>query len=647
MVDSRQAEAPAVPGRVPTYGVRVVRDLRIPVGDGQRTLAADLFLPETNHPVPALVTLLPYRKDAFAGIGGWASYRWFAARGFAAVLADLRGTGSSDGPRQPPFDPGEGADGAAVVEWAAEQAWCSGNVGMWGVSYGAMTALRTACHQPAHLRAILPVMGALDPERDFVHPAGTRGCLGPLGIWSMDTLLGHLLPPLHPATEADRRRWLDRLEHDEPYLLDLLRHGPAHPAWTERRIDATRIGVPTFCVAGWRDLFCDATLRAYEQVSAPKKLLVGPWMHTVPHESPFTAIDFHTLALDWWSRWLIEEGRSVPHEPAVTIHVQGGRPRWRAHEVWPPRGTEVSLRAADGHLLRPGEAAATGEAGIGQARADPTVGALSGLWGVPTTGFGLPLDQHDDDLRGAHYTTEPLQGPMLICGRPSVSVGFGPGGEAGRVVAKLTDVDTCGRSKLITSGIAVAAGACANGQRPDLVRIELHPTAYEVAQGHRLRLVLARDDFPRIWPAPTPAAPTPMVAAEVLLPVDPRGQDIPAPASPPAEAASGLAVHDQHRWNIARDPLNDTLSVTIAGEVSAFTPAREHLVTVDRSVTARVGGEHPADARIEGHAEATVRSRPHQTVTVHVELVVTANSASARGEVVVDGTTMATKHWSS
>lgn len=51
--------------------------------------------------------------------------------------------------------------------------------------------------------------------------------------------------------------------------------------------------MPTFCVAGRRDLFCDATLRAYEQVAAPKKLLVGPWMHTVPHESPFTAIDFH------------------------------------------------------------------------------------------------------------------------------------------------------------------------------------------------------------------------------------------------------------------------------------------------------------------------------------------------------------------
>ena len=73
---------------------------------------------------------------------------------------------------------------------------------MWGLSYGAITALRTAARRPAALRAIVPVMGMLDPAQDFVHPAG-RGGLAALTHWSLVTLLSQLMPPLH--RDADGR----------------------------------------------------------------------------------------------------------------------------------------------------------------------------------------------------------------------------------------------------------------------------------------------------------------------------------------------------------------------------------------------------------------------------------------------------------
>ncbi|MFD4252439.1 CocE/NonD family hydrolase [Amycolatopsis thermoflava] len=648
MISSGAPETAVSPVR-DLYDVRVVRDVRIPTRDGHGSLGADLFLPITEAPVPALVTLLPYRKDAFAGIGGFSTYRWFARHGYATVLADLRGTGSSDGPRHPPFDPREGDDGAALVEWAGRQDWCSGSVGMWGVSYGAMTALRTAERGPKALRAILPVMGMLDPELDFVHPGGIRGALGPLGIWSLDTLLGHLLPPLSPAGGVDRRRWLERLEQDEPYLLDLFRHGPGHPSWRSRHIDASRIEVPTFCVAGWRDLFCEGTIRAYEAISAPKKLLVGPWMHTIPHESPFEAIDFHQLALDWWSAWLGEPGAEVERDGRVVLYVQGEQPRWQVQQSWPPAGDSLTWCAtADNGLQRVDGISSIAEAahlGAGYRR-DPTVGALSGLWGVPTAGFGLPLDQHDDDLRSCHFTSRPLSNHLTIGGRMSVTVTLPKEPVLDRLVVKVTDVDPHGRSILVAAGAAaIHRSPATNGSARRTVRIELPPTAYEVAAGHRLRLVLAHDDFPRLWPDGSTGDSFVLIGAELRLPVlTDEGRTV-MPAAPAcSDQNERLSLHNRSRWDLVRSPIQDAVAVTIVHDTSAYTPTKDHVLTVDSRVTATASGQD-ASANVHGVAKAVIRSSQHESATVRVDLVVTPTSATATGEVSMDGVRVFAKSW--
>ncbi len=261
--------------RAGLFEVEVIRDCAIPAEGA--TLAADLLLPAAGTPAPALVTLVPYAKDGIAGIAAWAANRYFAAHGYATLLVDMRGTGASEGLPRPPFDPGDADDGVAVVRWVGEQPWCNGAVAMWGVSYGAFTALATAAHGPEQLKAIAAVMGFIDPERDFVHPSGRRGHLASFGMWSLSTLAQHAMPPLRDDEEL-QRRWRKRAEQAEPFVLDLLRHGPGDPVWRTREVDVSSIRVPSLCVAGWRDLFCEPTLRAYEAIEAPKRLLVGPWM---------------------------------------------------------------------------------------------------------------------------------------------------------------------------------------------------------------------------------------------------------------------------------------------------------------------------------------------------------------------------------
>jgi putative CocE/NonD family hydrolase len=605
------------------YDVEVVRDVRIPTGDPGITLSADVVRPVGLAATPVLLTLLPYRKDAGAGIANQRISHRFARHGYASVLVDFRGTGSSDGHQRPPFDPAEADDGVAAVEWAAGQPWSDGNIGMWGHSYGAVMALRTASRQPAGLRAIIPVMGMTDPGPDFVHPAGRRGCLASLAQWATDTLLNQLLPPLHDfGSVPEQRRWRERLRAD-PWLLDLFRHGPADPVWPTRAIDVERIEVPTFCVAGWRDLFCDGTIRAFERIRAPKRLLAGPWMHTMPEDSPFLPVDFPALALRWWRHWLHGVDTGLLAEPAVTVYRQGGAGGWEQYDTWPPARQERRFGTA-GVVLSETDRPVSTDAVVADVTPDPTVGALSGLSGLPTTGFGLPLDQHDDDARCLAVTSAPLPDDLHVAGRPSVTVWADAGGRS--LVVRLADVDQDDRSVLIGTGVTTAG------------RAELTPTRYTVPAGHRIRVVVDGGDFPRLWPVA--GGPVALRGVEVCIPVIPE----PVPTTPPPAALPADPQGTQEPlWRITRDLVHDGMTVTIGERLTARTPAQEHLLHLSREIAATV--QRDGHTVVEGTTTAQVELVTGTTVDVAVTLDLTEHEIVVDGRVDVAGAPVFTRRW--
>src|SRR5919108_2287957 len=85
----------------PNHDVTVERDVRIPVRDGLR-LSANLWLPvprlgDPDERFPAILEMIPYRKDDWRANADDARGRFLAARGFAFCRLDVRGTGSSPG----------------------------------------------------------------------------------------------------------------------------------------------------------------------------------------------------------------------------------------------------------------------------------------------------------------------------------------------------------------------------------------------------------------------------------------------------------------------------------------------------------------------------------------------------------------------
>ena len=162
----RQLNGPQTTGRTyrqpqrPALSVR--HDLNVGVvlmRDGVRLLA-DVHRPTSEGRFPALVVSVAL-SAADPGLGAPMGFieagatDFWVPRGYVHVIASLRGTGGSGG-EFGFFDSQERRDLYDLVEWAAQQSWCDGTVGMMGISYFAMTQLEAAVERPPHLQGNLP-----------------------------------------------------------------------------------------------------------------------------------------------------------------------------------------------------------------------------------------------------------------------------------------------------------------------------------------------------------------------------------------------------------------------------------------------------------------------------------------------------------
>src|SRR6476659_3859798 len=156
----------------PEFDMRHDRNVAATVRDGTRLLA-DVHRPDTDGRFPALIAASPYPRqiqDLGAPMGfieAGATDFW-VPRGYVHVIANLRGTGGSGGTFGL-FDAQERRDLHDLVEWAAAQPWCDGNVGMIGISYFAMSQLEAAVERPPHLKAIFPVAVTADLYEAAMH----------------------------------------------------------------------------------------------------------------------------------------------------------------------------------------------------------------------------------------------------------------------------------------------------------------------------------------------------------------------------------------------------------------------------------------------------------------------------------------------
>ncbi|MFC3714273.1 CocE/NonD family hydrolase [Sphingoaurantiacus capsulatus] len=612
----------------------------IKMSDGT-LIAASLHLPQGDGPFPVLAIFYPYRKDDFIGASTAYPRTFFAEAGYATLLVDIRGYGSSGGPSYQAWDPREFDDGYEVVEWAARQDWCDGNVGIWGTSYGGAQALGIASKRPPSLKAIASIYGAADIYHDFVYPGGGPNGLG-AAAWSAFVVALELAPP---GLQDPAGQWLDawgsRLRRlDDNQISAQL--WPAHPTfddyWKERVIPVEKIEVPSYFMTGWRDLLCQGMLDAYDKCTAPKQLLAGPWSHAAPDVVPDAPYHWLDELRQWFDRWM--RGAPADDRPDVVYWVQGSE-RWCSDGVWPPAVTAtVSHPAADKALA--GHATDLSDPYEGRA----LVGAGAGLWYPMGISFGNEFDQGADDAKSLTYTSVPLDAPLVLVGTPRAHLDLRLEAEGDvDLCVKLVHVDPQDRATLITSGWQHVR-ADGEGKRRVTADIALFPTGYEIPAGHHYRWTVALADFPRLWPTPGKKRIDLNGATRFTLPVAGEGTAFTPPAPPTGVNRAPWMVSAEPICRINRDIVKNGVSIT-AGMKAEMELPQGGRMRIHHIVTAEMREAAHASAAITTQAELELLLASGEEIRVDTAGYATPGRRHLTGRISTGGRTLFDRQWTS
>lgn len=575
-------------------------DMAITLGDGCR-LSARVWMPENAvaAPVPAILEYLPYRKRDGTVARDALTHPWFAARGYACLRVDMRGNGDSDGLMADEYTAQELADAVEVINWIAAQDWCSGTVGMMGISWGGFNALQVAALAPEPLKAIITLCSTDDRYADDIHYKG--GCLLNENLGWGATMLSYSSRPPDPEIVGPRWRqmWLERLEH-EPFLPAVwLRHQHRDSYWRHGSVceDFSAIRAATLAVGGWGDAYRNAVPRLLAGLKAPAKGITGPWVHKYPHFAvPEPRIGFLQEALHWWDRWLKDAPNGAGNLPAWRGYVMDSAPprrwyterpgRWIAEAEWP--SPAIACRTL--HLHPDGALAPEGPTGDLEERvASPLdCGMGGGEYCAIWLGPELPGDQRGDDALSVCFNGAATTAAIDIVGAPALHLTLTADRPVAQIAVRLCDVAPDGASTRITYGVlnlchrtGPAEPEALTPGEPFEIRLQLDDIAWNLPTGHRLRVAISSSYWPLIWPVPEQAT-LDLVSGHLDLPVRPvtGGDEVTFPES---EAAAPWASEElrppRHIRRVEHDLQGETVALAIEDDFGASRDHEHGLIT--------------------------------------------------------------------
>jgi uncharacterized protein len=535
---------------LPLETIKLEINVPINMRDGT-VLYADIWRPDGRQSCPAILTRLPYNKSImFPTSSGYMNPQRFVRSGYAVVIQDVRGTGSSEGKAF--FWRQEINDGYDSVEWIASQPWCDGNVGMYGFSYFGYTQWAAAVSQPPHLRAICPAMTESDPHS---FPFSNKGDKFKLQIhlrWSlMISTLALLRSSLSPKDLRSLQQYLIYLvDHikdqsaflplkdspavkkiDEmgmmPLFSDILTHidDPAYWANIGGPLPLEKVTVPIMHVTGWYDVdMTPGVLRSYRIIKEkdgsglPRKqrLIIGPWIHSADMANLVGQLDFGQAAsgavadvagmhIRWFDHWLKGIDNGVPDDPPVRLFVMGDN-SWRDENEWPLErtqytkyyfhsGSQANSRLGDGCLS------------VDCPNEEPSDNFLYDSRNpVPSNELGMgAYDQQEKENRSdvLVYSSDNLGTDLEVSGPIKIVLYASTSAVDTDFSGKLVDVWPDEKAYNVAEGIINASHyqtAAGKTMKPGDVNeymIDLGAVSNVFKAGHRIRIEISSSNFPK------------------------------------------------------------------------------------------------------------------------------------------------------
>jgi uncharacterized protein len=520
LTDATLAGGSALLSRLVGLPRPVTRDVEVRRGIAVR--ARDGVGLRTDHYAPAIVdapTVLvrtPYGRTGPPAVAA----RAMAEQGFHVVVSSCRGTFGSGGL----FDPMryERDDGLDTVDWLRRQSWFTGVLGTFGVSYVGYT--QWAIADVPELAAMATVVTASQLRgptysgesfslyttlawASLIQSQGKPRLAGTIELLRGQPQLKRALTHL-PLGEADRvatgvevaffRSWLNHATIDDGGPLA----SAADAYWGELGHEHRLAGVaaPVLMVGGWHDIFLPWQLRDYSALRAAGArpyLTIGPWTHG---SLGLFAGSLRESVL--WLRAQLRDEKEFLRERPVRIHVAGAG--WRDLDDWPP----ATSRATSWFLHGGGRLTSAAPPDAGTAYAVPDRFTYDPADPTPSVGGPLlvanvagPRDNRALEARPdvITFTGARCDTAVEFVGPVTATVYVRASRPHFDLFVRLCDVDPSGRSINICDGIRrVAPGRFAtDGDGVQAVTVELWPTAYRFAAGHRVRAQVSGGAYPR------------------------------------------------------------------------------------------------------------------------------------------------------
>ena len=247
------------------------------------------------------------------------------------------------------------------IEWAAAQPWCSGKVGLNGISYYASNQWRAAATQPPHLAAICVWEGWIDTYRDgdrhggiicafrknwqdmqvktVQHGVGERG--------AKSRVTGELV--CGPETLSEEELVKNR---EDMWGESCSRDRSTAPYYRERTADLSKVTVPLLSAANWggQGLHPRGNFEGFVRAASKQKWLE---VHGGSHWAPFYTDYGVKLQKRFFDHFLKGEDNGWDKQPRVQLQVRHPGEKFVAA---PRERMAARAHAVDAFLSRPATA---------------------------------------------------------------------------------------------------------------------------------------------------------------------------------------------------------------------------------------------------------------------------------------------------
>ncbi len=496
-------------------GVKRITSQYLKMRDGLR-IAIDVWLPEDYHTgekLPVLIRSTRYWRRSQPRLGLRlevllhmkppdvllrAQDEYFSRRRFILVIADMRGSGASEGNLENLYSPAAIADLGELVAWAKRQAWSNGRIGTYGTSYEANSAEFTAAAGGSGVRAVASLYGDFDLMLGFLRPGGVydRAVIEPWSSWiyaldrndvcaaggktGLRCLLAKMINGGVAPVDSDRdgrelaaivtRRHNARLSdvfeklefRDDTYPSQTgpMMLNPITTYGLQQPIEASRAPLLIWC--GWQDAgTADGALSRYLNFSNTQVVRLGPYTHGGGHGTDQFLRNFDPPDPPREEQWRMQadffDGQLRQDPPAVLhSHIDYytfGEGKWHTTAIWPPQGMKaVYYYFGEKHRLETDAPNGSRSEDDYQVNLASASGAENRWLTQDGGGYVDYGDRSHEDKKLLTYTSDPLTQDTEVTGTPIIHLYLSSTAADGAVFAYFEDVGPDGRATYITEG---------------------------------------------------------------------------------------------------------------------------------------------------------------------------------------------------